>query len=100
MFLHTLKKRYYQELKSHIKNKVKVELRLSNYATKKELKHVADADTCNLAAKTDFFALKVKVDKVDIIKLVYVWTSFNKLKAKVNDLDVDELKTVSIYLKN
>ena len=38
---------YYQEPDSHIRDKVKVVLDLSNYDTKKELGH----DTTNLAAK-------------------------------------------------
>ena len=42
---------YYPEPDSHIKDKVKVALDLSNYATKKELEHATGVDTSNLAAK-------------------------------------------------
>ena len=38
---------------SHMKDKVKVLLGLSNYATKKELEHATGVDTSNLAAKRD-----------------------------------------------
>ena len=42
---------YYSELDSYIKDKVKVVLDLSNYATKKELEYATGIDTYNLAAK-------------------------------------------------
>ena len=42
----------YPEPYSHIRDKVKVELDVSNYATKKELKHAAGVETSNLAAKS------------------------------------------------
>ena len=44
--------------------------------------------------------MKPEVDKLKINKLVNVLTSFNKLKTKVDDLDVVKLKTLSIDLKN
>ena len=43
---------------------------LSNYATKKKLNDATGLDTSNLAAKRDFIALKAKVDKPGINKLV------------------------------
>ena len=57
---------YYQEPDSHITDKVKVVLDLSNYATKKELEHTTGIDTSDLAAKKDFIALKAEVDQLDI----------------------------------
>ena len=42
---------YHPEPDSHIRDKVKVVLGLSNYATKKELDHATDVDTSDLAAK-------------------------------------------------
>ena len=42
---------YYPETNSHIRDKVKVVLDLSNYATKKELDYVTGVDTSDLAAK-------------------------------------------------
>ena len=41
---------YYPEPDSHIRDKVKIVLDLSNYATKKELDHAAGVDTFDLAA--------------------------------------------------
>ena len=57
---------YYPEADSHVRDKVKVVLVLLNYATKKELEHATDVDTSDLAPKTDFIALKAKVDKQDM----------------------------------
>ena len=42
---------YYPEPDSNIRDKVKVVLNLSNYATKKEVDHATGVDTCDLAAK-------------------------------------------------
>ena len=91
--------RYYPEFDSHIRDKVKLELDLSNYATKKALKHATGVDTSNLATKIDFIALKAEVDKVDVNKLLNVPTSLNNLKSKVNDQVVGNLKTALIDLK-
>ena len=55
--------KYYSEPDSHIRDKVKVILDLSNYATKKELKHSTGVDTTDVAAKKDFIALKHKIYK-------------------------------------
>ena len=84
---------------SHIRHKVKVVLDLTNYATKK-LKDATGVDTSNLAVKSDFIALKADFVKLDINKLVNVPTSLNNLKAKVYDLVVGKLRTVSVDLKN
>ena len=72
---------------------------MSNYATKKELEHATGTDTSDLAAKKDFIALKVEVDKLDINKLTYVPTSLNNSKTKVDDIGVGKLKTVSVNVK-
>ena len=85
---------------SHIRDKVKVLLDLSNYATKKELYHATGINTSALAAKNDFIALKAEVHKLDINKLVNIPTSLNNLKTKVDGLDIGKLKTVPIELKN
>ena len=92
---------YYPETDSHIRDKVKVVLDLSNYATKKELDLILEirVDTSDLASKKDFTALKAEVDKLDINKLANVPTSLNNLKTKLDDLDVGKLNTVPIDLK-
>ena len=77
-----IKNCYYPEAETHIKDKVKVLLNLSNYATKKKLEHAVGVGTSNFAANKDFIALKVKIEKQDINKLVNAPTGFNDLQAK------------------
>ena len=48
---------------------MKVELDLSNYATKAELKNKTGNDTTKFAKKIDLASLKSNVDKLDIDKL-------------------------------
>ena len=90
---------YYSEPDSNIRDKIKVLLDLSNYATKKELEYATGIDASNLVVKKDFIALKAKVDKLDINELAKVPTSLNDLKTKVDDLDVGKLKTFPKDLK-
>ena len=73
---------------------------MSNFAIKKELGHATGVNKSDLAAAQDLIDLKAEVEKIDINELVNVLTSFNNLKAKVDDLDVDKLKTVPVDLKN
>ena len=49
---------FYPELDIHIRNKIKVELNLSNHATKKNLDHATGVDTSDLAAKKGFIAFE------------------------------------------
>ena len=48
---------------------IKVELDLSNYATKKDIKDITHIDASGFASKTNLAALKTKVDKLNIDKL-------------------------------
>ena len=66
---------------------------MPNYATVKELEHATGVDASNLATKSDFIALKAEFEKLDINELVNVPTILNNLKTKLDDLDVDNLKT-------
>ena len=90
---------YYQEPDSHIRDKVKVVLDLSNYATKKELDHATGVDTSDLSAKKEFITLKAGVNKLDINKLINFPTSLNNLKTKADDFGVAQLKTLPVDLK-
>ena len=65
---------YFAELKS-LGAKVKVELDLSNYATKMDLKNAAGIDTSSFAKKFDLAKLKSNVDKLDVDKLKNVPTN-------------------------
>ena len=90
---------YRLEPDTHIRDKFKVVLDLSNYSTKEELEHGTGVGASNLAAKKDFVALKAEDDKIEINKLLNVAKSLNNLKTKVDDLNVDQLKIVPIDLK-
>ena len=46
---------YYLVPDSHIRDKVKVALDLSNYATKKEIEYATDIDTFDLSAKNFYY---------------------------------------------
>ena len=55
---------------NHIRDRVKVLLDLSNYATMKQLEHATGINTSGLAAKKDFIALEDEVNKLGIINWV------------------------------
>ena len=59
---------YYPPYKSS-SNSVKVELDLTNFATKTDLKNIAHVDVSSFASKTNLAALKSEVNKIDTDKL-------------------------------
>ena len=77
---------------------MKVELELSNYATKAYLKNAIDVNTLKFAKKIDLESLKSEVDKLDIDKLEKVQNGLNSLKSKVDKLGVDKLVLVFVDL--
>ena len=83
---------------------IKVELDLSSYATKTDLKNVTHIDVSSFASKTNLASLKTEVDKLDIAKLTPVpddlaklsnvvkndvirKTEYDRLVTKVNNID-------------
>ena len=54
------------------RSNIKLELDLSNYATKTDLKNVTHVDVSSFVSKTNLASLKTEVDKLDIDKLVPV----------------------------
>ena len=77
---------YYPPYKSSSQN-VKVELDLTNYTTKTDLKNITHVDTSNYALKTNLAALKSEVGKIDIDKLKAAPVDLAKLTNAVeNDL--------------
>ena len=48
---------------------INVEVDLSNYATKTDLKYATGVDTSDLALKSNLANLKAKIDKMDVDKL-------------------------------
>ena len=88
---------YFPEQKSS-GGKVKVELDLSNYATKLNLKNAIGVDTSNFAKKTDLANLKSDVGNSDIVQLKNVPSYLGNLKSKVDKLDNDKLVPVPVDL--
>ena len=66
---------------------MKVELDLSNYGTKTNLKKATGVDTSDFAKKVDLASLKLDVDELDIDKLKTVPVDLSKL-SNVVDNDV------------
>ena len=60
-------------------NNIKVELDLSNYATKKDINDITHVDVSGFASKTNLAALKTEVDKIDADKLKTVPVDLAKL---------------------
>ena len=75
---------YYPTYKSS-SNNVKVELDLTNYATKTDLKNITHVDVSSFANKTNLAALKTEVDKIDADKLKTAPTDLAKLSNVVKN---------------
>ena len=106
---------YFSPYRSSGRN-IKVELDLSNYATKTDLKNVTHVDVSSFASKTNLASLKTEVDKLDIAKLVPVSndlaklsnvvkndvkkTEYDKLVTKVNGIDTTNFVLKTKYEKD
>ena len=107
---------YFPAYRSSERN-IKVELDLSSYATKTNLKNEAYVDVISFALKANLTSLKTEVDKLDIDKLTPVpndlaklsnvakndvvkKTEYNKLVTKVDNIDTTKfaLKTNMILI--
>ena len=97
---------YFPIHKSSRRN-IKVELDLSSYAIKTDLKNVTHVDVSSFASKKRLASLKTEIDKLDIDKLTPVRndlaklnnvvkndvvkkTEYNKLITKVDNSDTTE----------
>ena len=65
--------------------KVTVNVDLSNYATKADIKNILHVNTSSFALKSDLAKLKNEIDKVDIGKLVPVPVDLSKLSDVVKN---------------
>ena len=81
------------------KNKIEVELDLSNYATKSGLKTATDVDSSQFVIKDDLTNWKPDTDKLYINKFQKVLSSFNSLENKIDKLDVGKMKSALVDLK-
>ena len=75
---------YYPSYKSSSQN-IKVELDLSNYATKKDINYITHVDVSGFASKTNLAVLKTEVDKIDVDKLKTVPVDLAKLSNVVKN---------------
>ena len=68
-------------------NNIKVELDLSNYATKDDVKNITHVDVSSYATKTNLASLKTEVHKIDTDKIKTVPADLAKLSNVVkNDI--------------
>ena len=70
---------------------INVKVDLSNYVKKSDLKNTPGVDTSKSAAKSDLVSLKAEVDKLDVDKLKSVPPNLSNLKSKVDKLDIGKL---------
>ena len=75
---------YFPPYNNSSKN-IKVELDLSNYATKDNVKNITHVDVSSYASKTNLAALKTEVDKIDVDKLKTVPDDLAKLSNVVKN---------------
>ena len=86
---------YYPPYKSS-SNNVEVELDLTNYAIKTDLKNITHVDVSSFASKTKLVALKTEVDKIDADKLKTAPTDLDKL---TNAIENDVVKKTDYNTK-
>ena len=103
-------RQYFPPYRSSGRN-IKVELDLSSYATKTDLKNVAHVDVSSFASQTNLTSLKTEVLKLDTDKLIPVPNDLAKLSNVVkNDVvkkseydklvaNVDNIDTTNFILK-
>ena len=86
---------YYPPYKSS-SNNINVELDLTNYATKTDLKSFTHVDVSSYASKTNLATLKTEFDKIDIDKLKTVPADLAKLSTVVKN---DVVKNIDYNTK-
>ena len=74
----------FSKLKS-LGTNLKVELELTNCATKEDLKNVTSVDVSSFSKKNDLANLKSDVDKLDIDKLKNVPSGLSSLNSKIDN---------------
>ena len=75
---------YFPKPSNHKKN-IKVEVDLTNYATKADIKNITHVDTSIFALKTNLAYLQTEVHELDIDKLVSIPADLRKLSNAVKD---------------
>ena len=77
------------------KGSIKVELDLSSYLTKSDLKNVTHVDVSSFRLKTNLAALKTEIDKLDIDKLIPVPNDLAKLSNVVKNDVIKKLGMIN-----
>ena len=90
---------YFLNLKS-LETNVKVELDLSNYATKGNLENATGVNASKFTKKVELAGLKSRIDKLDIDKLEKLPSCLNSLISKLDKLDIVKLETTTVDLSN
>ena len=107
---------YFPPYENSSKN-IKVELDLSNYGTKTDLKDITHVDISSFTSKTNLAALKSEIDKIDTDKLKTVpddlaklsnvvkndtvkKTEYSSLKTKVDNIDTSNFVSRTKYEKD
>ena len=65
---------------------INLEVDLSNYATKADIKNISNVDTSSFALKSNLASLEIEVDKLDIDKLVTASIDLSKLSDAVKNV--------------
>ena len=86
---------YYPPYKSS-SNNIKVEIDLTNYATKTDLENITHVDVSSFASKTNLAALKTELDKIDVDKLKTTLADLAKL---TNAVEHDVVKKTDYNTK-
>ena len=76
---------YFPKPYRSFRGNINVTVGLSYYATKADLKHAARIDTSNFALKSNLASLKAVVDQLDVEKLKTVPVNLSKLSNVVNN---------------
>ena len=84
---------YFPPYRSH-GDDIKVEVDLSNYAAKTDLKNVTHVDVSSFASKTNLASLKTEVDKIDADKLKTLPVDLAKLSNVKNDVFKKKLNII------
>ena len=84
------KRSYFPEPYTHSKKKIKVELDLSSYARKSDLKNATGIDTLKVVKEVDLASLKSDADKLDINKVKIVLADLYKLSNIVENNAVNK----------
>ena len=74
---------------------IEIEVDLSNYATKDDIKNITHVDASNFALKTNLSSLKTEVDKLDIAKLVPIPADLSKLNNVVKMMLLKRLSIIN-----